>query len=147
MSILVHWFLTGQCSLLPFPAWPPQFTLIHGRNISGSYAILFFTALDVIFTTRHIHSWALFLLWPSHFILYGTISHCPLLFPRSVLDSAQSGRLIFWCHIFLSFHTIHGVLAARILEWFAIPCSSGPHFFRTRHYDPSVLGGPTWHGS
>ena len=33
-----------------------QFTLIHGSNISGSYAILFFTASDFTFTTRHIHS-------------------------------------------------------------------------------------------
>ena len=29
---------------------------------------------------------------------------------------------------------------------FAIPFSSGPHFARTLHHDPSVLGGPTWHG-
>ena len=35
---------------------------------------------------------------------------------------------------FLSFYTVHGVLVARILEWFAIPCSSGPHFLRTLHY-------------
>ena len=33
-----------------------QFALIHGPNIPGSYAILFFTATDLIFTTRHIHS-------------------------------------------------------------------------------------------
>ena len=25
------------------------------------------------------------------------------------------------------FHTVHGVLKARILKWFAIPLSSGPH--------------------
>ena len=30
---------------------------------------------------------------------------------------------------FLSFHTIHGVLKARIVKWFATPFSSGPHFF------------------
>ena len=46
-----------------------QVTLIHGSNIPDSYAILFFTASDFIFTTRHIHSWASFLLWLSHFIL------------------------------------------------------------------------------
>ena len=32
---------------------------------------------------------------------------------------------------FLPFHTVHGVLKARILKWFAIPFSSGPHFVRT----------------
>ena len=42
---------------------------------------------------------------------------------------------------------IHGVLKERILKWFAIPFSSGPHFIRTLHHNMSVLGGPTWHGS
>ena len=30
-----------------------------------------------------------------------------------------------------SFHTVHGVLKARILKWFVIPFSSGPHFVGT----------------
>ena len=34
-----------------------------------------------------------------------------------------------------------------ILGWFAIPSSSGFHFVRTLHYDPSVLGGSTQHDS
>ena len=36
---------------------------------------------------------------------------------------------------FLPFHTVHGVLKARILKWFAIPCSSGPHFVWTLELD------------
>ena len=48
---------------------------------------------------------------------------------------------------FLPFHTVHGILKARMLKWFAIPFSSGPHFVRTLHYDPSILGGPIRHGS
>ena len=45
-----------------------------------------------------------------------------------------------------AFHTVHGVLKARILMWFAIPFSSGPYFVRTLHHDPSHLGWPyiTW---
>ena len=35
------------------------------------------------------------------------------------------------------FHTVHGVLKARILKWFAIPFSSGPHSVR-----PLRLGWP-----
>ena len=54
--------------------------------------------------------------------------------------------VIFWCNIFLPFHNVHRVLKARILEWFAIPSSSGANFIRTLHYDSSDLGGPTWHG-
>ena len=56
-------------------------------------------------------------------------------------------ELIFWCHIFLPFHTLQGVLVARILEWFAIPSSSGLLFVRALHCDPSVWGGPAWHTS
>ena len=56
------------------------------------------------------------------------------------------GEFIFQCPIFLPFHTVHGVLKARILKWFAIPFSSGPHSVRPLHHDPSVLGGPTRHG-
>ena len=92
-----------------------------------------------------IYNWAPFLLWPSYFILSGAISNCPLLFPRSILDG-WPGVLIFWCPIFLPFHTVHGVLQARVLEWFAISFSSGPHSVRPLHHDPSVLGGPTRHG-
>ena len=41
----------------------------------------------------------------------------------------------------VSFHavnTVHEVLKARILQWFAIPFSSRPHFFRTLHHDPAI---------
>ena len=70
----------------------------------------------------------------SHFILSGAISNCPLFFTSSILEPEW---LIFWCHIFLPFHTIHGLFAARVLEWFAIPS-----FVRALHYDLSVLGDP-----
>ena len=66
-----------------------QFTLIHGPNSPGTYAILFFTAWDFAFTTRHIHIWVLFLLWPSLFIYPTTIS---LLFPSSILNTFQPGN-------------------------------------------------------
>ena len=38
----------------------------------------------------------------------------------------------------LPFHTIHGVFKTRILNWLAIPFSSGPHFVRTLHHDPPI---------
>ena len=34
-------------------------------------------------------------------------------------------EFIFQCHTILPFHTVYGVLKARILKWFAIPFSSG----------------------
>ena len=39
-------------------------------------------------------------------------------------------ELIFQCHTFLPFHTVHVFLKARILKWFAIPFSSGPCFVK-----------------
>ena len=78
---------------------------------------MFFTASDFIFTIRHIHNWALFLLWRSLFILSRAIS---LFFRISILDTYWPGGLIFRCYIFLPFHTVHGVLKARILKWFKL---------------------------
>ena len=50
------------------------------------------------------------------------------------------------CHTFLPSHTVHGVLEGRMLKWFAILFSSGLYFVRALNHDPSILGGPTWHG-
>ena len=41
--------------------------------------------------------------------------------------------------MFLPFHTVRGVLKAKILRWFAVLFSSGPCFVRTLHHDLSVL--------
>ena len=38
------------------------------------------------------------------------------------------GEFNFQCPIFLPFYTVHAVLMARILKWFAIPFCSGPRF-------------------
>ena len=84
MLMFIH-----SCHLLEFAHF--QFTLIHGPNTPGSYAILFFTAPDFTSTTRQVHNWVLFSLWLSRFILSGTISNCPLLFPSSIVDTFWRG--------------------------------------------------------
>ena len=101
-----------------------QFALIHGPDIPGSYAILLFTALDLASITSHSHSWLLYLLWLHPFILSGVIS--PLI-SSSILGTYGPGEFLFQYPIILPFHTVHGVLRATILTWFAIPFSSGPH--------------------
>ena len=86
------------------------------------YEMLFFTASDFTFTTRHIHNWASFLPWSTLFILSRTIS---LLCPSNILDTYQPGGLIFWCHIFLLFHIVSqssrskntGVVCHSLLQW------------------------------
>ena len=145
------WWLTGRPGVLRFMGlqrvrhdWVTELKWTDGPNIPGSYAILLFTSSDLASVTSHIHNWVLFLLWLHLFVLSGVIS--PRIY-SSILGTYRPGAFSFQCPIFLLFYTLHGVLKARILKWFAIPFSSGPHFVRTLHHDPSILGGPTRHGS
>ena len=93
--------------------------------------------------TSHIHSWVLFLLWLHPVILSGVMS--PLI-SSSILATYRPGEFLFQYPIILHFYAVHGILKARILKWFAIPFSSGPHSVRSLHHDPPVLGGPSGHG-
>ena len=134
---------------MPFPVGHllfVQFIMIHGSNIPGSYAVLFFTASGFTFTTRFIQNWTLFLVWLSLFTLSGAISP---LFPSSLLDTYQPGELIFQCQFFFffPFHIVNRLLRARILKWFTIPFSYKSSFVRTVHHDPSILDNFVWHGS
>ena len=61
-----------------------------------------------------------------------------MLISSSVLESFSPGGIIFWCHIFLPFHIVHGIPEARTLEWFAIPSSGEPGFIRTFYCDSSI---------
>ena len=83
---------------------------------------MLFTASDFTPITSHIHSWALLSLWLCLFILSGVISS---VFSSSILSTSQPGEFIFQHHIFLPFHTVHWILKASILKWFAISFSSG----------------------
>ena len=78
-----------------------QFTLIHGPNIPGSYAVLFFTASDFTFTTRHVHTWALFLLWLSLFIPSGVfLCSFPVAYwAPTNLGSPSFSVISFWLFI------------------------------------------------
>ena len=89
--------------------------LIHGPNIPGSYAVLFFTAdllsPDTTTTGHHFHFGSAFSLFLEPFLHTSLQKHI-----RHLLTS--------WAHLSLSyvfsFHTIHGVLKARMLTWLAI---------------------------
>ena len=67
----------------------------------------------------------LFLLFLHLFILSGIIS--PLI-SSSILGTYWSGEFIFQCPIFLPFHTVHGVLKAKMLKWFMPFPSLVDHF-------------------
>ena len=85
-------------------------------TLQVSYAILPFVASDLASIISHIHSWVLFLLWLHPFILSGVIS--PSIY---ILDTYRPGKFLFQYPIIFPFHTVHGVLKARILKWFAFP--------------------------
>ena len=73
-------------------------------------------------------------------LLFNRISR---LVSSSILGTYWPGEFLFQYPIILPFHTVHGVLKARVLKWFAIPFSSGPHSVRSLHHDPLILGCPT----
>lgn len=95
------------------------------------------------FTTRHIISCAVgkgCLLGLSrkieHCFCFGSAASCFLeLFVFAFLSSPIAHWASSDLGAHLPFHTLHGVLAVRILEWFATPSSGGPHFVTTLHYD------------
>ena len=72
---------------------------------------------------------------------------CPLLFPSSIIGHLLCYRLIFRCHIFLPFHTVHGIFQAGILEGAAISFSSGSCFVRSLHLELSFSCGLVRHSS
>ena len=134
----VHSSLYKEQSNLTQPFYE---TILNFLNVN--WRILLFTASDLAFITRHIHNWVFFLLWLHPFILSGVIS--PLI-SSSILGTYWPGEFLFQYPIVSPFHTVHGVLKARILKWFAIPFSSGPHSVRPLQHDLPVLGGPTGDG-
>ena len=86
-------------------------SLIHRPDVPGSYAILFFTALDCTFTTRHIHNWALYPLRLSLFIPFGAMSP---LFSSSILDTYNLGGSSFTVMSFCLFILFMGFQGTRV---------------------------------
>ena len=74
--------------------------------------------------TSHIHNWASFLLWLHLFFLSGVIYP---LFSNSILGTHWAEEFIFQCHIFLPFHTVHG-LPWRLRRWSVCPQCGRPRF-------------------
>ena len=95
------------------------------------------------FTQTHVH-WVSDAIQSSHPLL--SPSPPALNLSSSLLGTYWPGEFIFQCPVLLLFHAVHGVLKARILKWFAILFSSGPHSVRPLHRDLPILAGPTRHG-
>ena len=100
-----------------------QFTLIHGLNILGPYAILFFTASDFTYTTSHIHNWVLFSFGStsSFFLeLYFDLSPVARWAPSNMRSSSFS--VISFC----LFNLFMGFL--RQEHWSGLPIPSPVHY-------------------
>ena len=63
------------------------------------------------------------------------------LISSSILGTYWPGEFLFQYPIILPFHTVHGVLKARILKWFAIPFSLD-HIVSDISTTPTRLGWP-----
>ena len=113
-----------------------QFALIHGPDLTGSFAILLFTALDLASITSRIHSWVLFLLWLHPFILSGVIS--PLI-SSSILGTYQPGYLIFSVLSFSLF--IQFMRFSRQEYWGGLPFPSPVDHILS---DLSTMTRPSW---
>ena len=104
--------------------------------------MLFFTASDFTFTTRHIHSWASFLLWSSSFILSGAISNCPPLVPSSILYLSTWGTHLPVSYLFAFSYCSWGspgkntgMICHSLLQW--------TMFFQNSPLWPIHLGWPS----
>ena len=74
----------------------------------------------------------------SNFIIYGAIRIALCFSPVTFWTTFSLGCLSV--SILLHFYTVLGIFVARILEWFAIPASSGSHFFPKF----STMTSPSW---
>ena len=96
-----------------------QFSLIHGPNIPGSYAILLFIALNLSSITSPIHNWVVFLLWLHPFLLSGVIS--PLI-SSSTLGTYDLGSSSFSVLSFCLFILFMGFSRQEYWSGFPFPC-------------------------
>ena len=80
-----------------------QFTLIHGCNIPGSYAILLFTISDLTSITSHSHNWVLFCFGSvSSFFLELFLHWSPLTYWAPTNLGRSSFIVLYFCLFIIS---------------------------------------------
>ena len=119
------------------------------KNFFLCWELLEFTLLRILYFDLSIIIYSIFLF--SFFFFFYHFLHNASSFILLCLLCFKI--LSHYCYLhtvskyFLSFYTVHEVLTAGMLEWFAIPSSSESRFIRTLRFDRSVWGGPAWHES
>ena len=126
LSTLILWFLRRWCSILPSPAWPHPVYLdswtLYSRSLHNT--VLHRTLpspADTFITEHHVGFGPASSFFLELFLCFSPIAYW---------TPPNLGGLVYWCHISLPFHSVHGVFEARILEWLAVPFSSGSCFVR-----------------
>ena len=125
-----------------------------GNLISGSSAVLLFTALDFIYLfflaldfssiSGYIHNWVLFFFGSFCSFVLELFLHWSLVAYWAPTDLGSSSfSVLSFCHfiLFMGF--------SRQEYWSGLPFPSPVDrlFVRTLHHDLSVLGAPTWYAS
>ena len=107
------------------PVWPPPICLDFDLTFQVPMQYCYLQHQALLLSPVTSTTWILFFLWLYPFIVSRIVS--PLI-SSNILGIYWSGKFLFQYSIIFPFHTVHGVLKARILKWFAIPFSSGPHY-------------------
>ena len=95
---LIHLFLTCWYSLLPSPAWPCPYTLIHGLTVQVLCKTVLYS-IRLYFHHQTYPKLASLPLWPSHLILSGAISKLPSALPQ---QKSRGCLLICGAHLLVS---------------------------------------------
>ena len=137
LSIRVFSNELALCSKWP-KYWSFRFSIGPSNEYSGLifFRVHWFDLLAVQGTLNSLY---------QHHRSKGSILQCSALFMIQLSHPYMTAEITIALTLH-TVHTVHGVLKARILKWFAIPFSSGPHSVRPLHLEPPTLGGPTWHG-
>ena len=122
------WTIARQAPLssivsLRLPVWPRPIYLDSWASHSRFLCNIVLYNIEPCFHHQSHSQLRVVFVWLHPFIFSGVISP---LFSSSIWGTYQPGNFIFQYHSFLPFCTVHRVLKARILNWFAIPFSSGP---------------------
>ena len=135
-SVMLSNHLIFCCSLLLLPSILSSISVFSSESaLHMRWPKYLLSPPDTSTTEHHFHIGTA----ASFFLELLVIAVCSP--PIAYFRPGEGGGIHLLVSYFLPFHIVHGVLAARILEWFAIPSSSGSRCVRTLHYYPSILSG------
>ena len=161
-SLTTFWFCCSVTKLCSTLCSPMDCSMLGPSvpNIPGSYAGLFFIAFDfTLSTTRHIHDWASFPLWPSCFILcsspvvYWIPYHLVEVGWKDILSSSVISFCFFiqlmgfswqeqWSALLFPLpvdHILSELFTLTFPSWVALLCVAHGFIHKPLHHDKAVI--------